>query len=81
MRDLFNRAIESDQVNNTSTEAAFKSWHTRQQAQHEKWLKQYVASKRPSTTQVPAGQSATDKLDLNDRDTRIQRFAAILQGS
>lgn len=79
MKELFDGAIAGDQVNSSNTEAAFKNWQARRQAMYDKWQKDYLASKQ-APTQLPDGQSGTDKPDLSDRETRIARMAAILQG-
>lgn len=77
-RALFERAT-SGEIGKQQTTDAFKAWHTRQQALHDKWQKAYLQSKEASV-QVPNGATAQDKPDLNDRDTRLRRFAAVLQG-
>jgi hypothetical protein len=80
LRDIFDAAISGDEVNGTTTEQAFKDFHARQQAKHDKWLKSYLASKQPAA-QIPSGQSGTEKVDLSNADNRIARMAAIMQGS
>lgn len=79
LSELFNSAIAGEEVNSAGTEAAFKAWTARRAAMHDKWQKAYLASKE-APTPLPNGQSATDKPDLSDRDVRISRFAAILEG-
>lgn len=78
-RSIFGKATGGDTIDRTSTEAAFKTFQEKQKQQYDKWQKSYLASKQASA-QVPAGTTATDKPDLNDRDTRLNRFAAILRG-
>jgi hypothetical protein len=79
MKDLFEASIAGEQVNSDSTTTAFKSWQGRRKSLHDKWQKDYLASKQ-APTNLPGGQSATDKPDLSDPDVRRAHMAAIING-
>jgi hypothetical protein len=79
LKELFDGAIAGEQVNADSTANAFKAWQERRKALHDKWQKDYLASKQ-APTPLPAGQSATDKPDLSDPDVRRAHMAAIING-
>lgn len=79
LHSIFEKSVGGNEIGKQQTEAAFKAWHARETSRHEKWQAAYLASKT-AAAQVPAGTSATDAPDLNDRDTRLRRFAAMLQG-
>lgn len=78
LQSVFDGATGGD-IGKQQTEDAFKAFHAREKARYDKWQKGYLASKQTGA-QVPAGTSATDAPDLNDRNTRLSRFAAILTG-
>ncbi len=80
LNTLFERATGGESIDKDFTAKAFQDFQARRTSQHDKWLKGYLKSKESPTAQVPNGSSATDKPDLNNRDTRLGRFAAILQG-
>lgn len=77
---LFERATSGDSIDKSSTENVFKAFHDRQKAQHDKWLKGYVASKQTGTQQVPSGTPGNDAPDMSKSSERIKRMAAILTG-
>lgn len=78
--EVFKRATAGEQVNKTTTEAAFKAFADREKAKQEKWQKAYLESKQ-APSQLPTGTQAQETPDLSDRETRIKQFAARIRGS